>query len=82
MQAHYLPQADTDKLLDPEGAAWSGARTERVKLEGTPATMQPTELIRAAWADKPIGAVTGVQVAAPRCWPSGWSGKTRRRTPC
>jgi DMSO reductase family type II enzyme heme b subunit len=64
MRAHYVSEADTEKLLQPEGAAWSGVRAERVKLEGTPATMQPTELIRTAWADKPIGAVTGVQVAA------------------
>jgi DMSO reductase family type II enzyme heme b subunit len=64
MEARLSAGTDLEALLDPEGAAWSGARTEPVKLEGTPANMQPTELIRTAWADKPIGAVERVQVAA------------------
>ena len=64
MEARFSAGTDLGALLDPNNAAWSGARAERVKLEGTPAALQPTELIRTAWADKPIGAVTGVQVAA------------------
>ncbi|MBW2234849.1 MAG: hypothetical protein JRG85_05550, partial [Deltaproteobacteria bacterium] len=53
MEARFSAGTDLEKLLQPEGAAWSGVRAERVKLEGTPAALQPTELIRTAWADKP-----------------------------
>jgi len=64
MEARLSAGIDLEALLDPENAAWSSARTERVKLTGTPASMQPTQVIRNAWADKPIGAVERVEVAA------------------
>jgi len=64
MEARFSTGTDLEALLDPEGAAWSGAPTEQIELQGTPAAMQPTEVIRTAWADKPIGAVGRVQVAA------------------
>ncbi len=64
MKARLAAATDLDRLLDPDDAAWSGARSERLKLEGTPAGMQPTAVIRTAWADKAIGAVGRVEVAA------------------
>jgi len=64
MEARFSAGTDLEALLDPEGAAWSAARPDRVKLTGTPAGMQPTQAIRNAWADKPIGAVDRVRVAA------------------
>ncbi|MBW2228898.1 MAG: hypothetical protein JRG92_15735 [Deltaproteobacteria bacterium] len=64
MEASYLSGADVGSLLDPGGAAWRGARSERIALMGTPVGLQPTEAIRAKWIDKKIGAIGAVSVAA------------------
>lgn len=64
MEANYVSGADAGSLLDPDGAAWKGVRSESIKLIGTPLELQPTEAIRVAWANKPIGAVKKVSVAA------------------
>ena len=64
MDARLSTGTDLEALLDPDATAWSSARPERVKLTGTLASMQPTQVIRTAWADKPIGAVDRVQVSA------------------
>lgn len=64
MEVRYVSGADAGSLLDPDGAAWRKARAERIKLIGTPLSLQPTDAIRVAWSDKPIGAIDQVSVAA------------------
>ena len=63
MQAHYVPGAGAE-LLDPDGEVWKVSAPETVKLKGTPLDMQPTGAIKASWANRKIGAVESVQVAA------------------
>lgn len=64
MQAKYVKNADIKTLLDPDNGIWSGVNVESIKLEGTPAAMQPTAAIRESWADKNIGSVEKVSVQA------------------
>lgn len=64
MKARYVGGHDLQSLLDPESAAWRGARAERVRMMGTPSGMQPTAAVRAAWPDSKIGAVDRVAVDA------------------
>jgi ethylbenzene hydroxylase subunit gamma/complex iron-sulfur molybdoenzyme family reductase subunit gamma len=64
MQVRYVPRFEIDAVLQPDAAVWRGVKTESVKLKGTPLDMQPTAAIKASWADKKIGAVEVVQVAA------------------
>jgi DMSO reductase family type II enzyme heme b subunit len=64
MEAHFASGAGVEMLLDPDGAPWIGARASDIALFGTPAGPQPTAAIRNRWMGKPIGAVTGVRVAA------------------
>jgi len=64
MRARYVPEADLETLLDPGAAGWERAGAEALKLEGTPIGLQPTELIRTAWADRKIGTVDRARVAA------------------
>jgi DMSO reductase family type II enzyme heme b subunit len=63
MEARFASGADVEALLDPEAGIWAAARSSDVALVGTPAGLQPTEAIRNAWLNKPIGAVAGVRVA-------------------
>ena len=51
-------------LTTPGGAGWSEVAAERVELQPSPLDAQPTEYIRAKWADLPYGTVGGVDVAA------------------
>ena len=64
MQVRYVPRFEVDAVLQPDAAVWRGAKTEAVKLKGTPLDMQPTAAIKASWADKKIGATEVVEVAA------------------
>ena len=64
MRVQYDPKADSESLLDPGSKIWSGRKREVLKLMGAPAGMQPTGAIRAAYADKEIGAVSSVSVSA------------------
>jgi DMSO reductase family type II enzyme heme b subunit len=64
IHAAYVADAGFSGLLDPDGASWRGARSERIALTGTPLGLQPTDAIRVAWAKKKIGAVAAVDVAA------------------
>jgi steroid C-25 hydroxylase gamma subunit len=64
MDASYVAQPGLDALLDPDSGVWRGVRSETLALEGTPLDLQPTEAIRAAWADRRIGSVERVAVAA------------------
>jgi DMSO reductase family type II enzyme heme b subunit len=64
MRVQYDPKADSASLLDPGSKIWSGRRREVLDLMGAPAGMQPTGAIRAAYADKKIGAVSSVSVSA------------------
>ncbi len=52
-------------LLNPRSPQWQRVPEEVVPLMGTPLHLQPTRYIRAAWADRPYGAVRslGVRVA-------------------
>ena len=63
MHARHVPDAGAE-LLDPDGEIWKLSAAETVKLKGTPLDMQPTGAIKASWANRKIGAVESVQVAA------------------
>jgi DMSO reductase family type II enzyme heme b subunit len=63
MRAVYA-RAESSSLLDPESGAWRAAAPESIALVGTPAGLQPTALIRAAWTGKSIGAVASVRAGA------------------
>jgi DMSO reductase family type II enzyme heme b subunit len=60
MQVNYIANIDVDTLIDPEAAAWANAPGQVLNMEGTPAALQPTEVIRETWANKKIGAVSKV----------------------
>jgi len=64
MQVRYVPRFEVDTVLQPDAALWRADEVETVKLKGTPLDMQPTDLIKVSWAEKKIGAVEVVQVAA------------------
>jgi DMSO reductase family type II enzyme heme b subunit len=64
MQVAYVADVGIEALLDPDGSAWKAARAERVQMMGTPLGLQPTPAIQVAWANKKIGAVERVDVAA------------------
>jgi len=64
MQAHYVAAVTLETLLDSQASVWSQHRSETISLMGTPAGLQPTAAIRAAWTGKPIGAVEQVAVTA------------------
>lgn len=51
-------------LADPAAPAWDAAATETVGLAPVPLDSQPTEYIRAAWADRPYGKVGNADLAA------------------
>ena len=64
MKVRYVPSFEVDAVLQPDGALWQGVTAETVKLKGTALDMQPTPAIKISWANKKIGAVEAVQVAA------------------
>jgi len=64
MKVQYVPGIDVEAALDPDGALWSSAASETVKLLGTPVGLQPTEAIRSSWMTKKIGMVENVAVSA------------------
>ena len=64
MQVRYVPRFEVEAVLQPDAALWQAAKPETVKLKGTPLDMQPSGAIKASWANKKIGAVEAVQVAA------------------
>ena len=64
MQVRYVPSFEVDAILQPDAALWRTGEAETVKLKGTPLDMQPTAAIKVSWAEKKIGAVETMQVAA------------------
>ena len=64
MQVRQVPRFEVDAVLDPDGALWQAVKSETVKLKGTPLDMQPSGAIKASWANRKIGAVDSVRVAA------------------
>jgi DMSO reductase family type II enzyme heme b subunit len=64
MQVRYVPRFEIDAVLQPDAAVWQTGKAETVKLKGTPLDMQPSEAIKASWANKKVGVVEVVQVAA------------------
>lgn len=64
MRVRYGADLEIDALLEPGAPAWGKAEPERIALIGTPLGLQPTPAIRVAWADRKIGAVASVSVAA------------------
>ena len=64
MRAHYTAGAGLEQLVKPDAPLWGAATSERLALIGTPLGLQPTAAIRNAWADKRIGAIDAVDVAA------------------
>jgi DMSO reductase family type II enzyme heme b subunit len=63
MKARFVPSFNM-QALEPDAPIWRGAPVARVKLTGSPLGLQPTAAIRAGWANKKIGAVGEVSVAA------------------
>ena len=64
MKAKFTSGNGLDELLAPDAPAWAPQPTQAIKLMGTPASLQPTEAIRAAWRERPIGAVDQVEARA------------------
>jgi len=64
MQVRHVPRFEVDAVLQPDAALWRAEKAEAVKLKGTPLDMQPSGAIKTSWADKKIGAVEVVNVAA------------------
>ena len=64
MQVRHVPRFEVDAVLQPDAALWRAQKAEAVKLKGTPLDMQPSGAIKTSWADKKIGAVEVVNVAA------------------
>jgi DMSO reductase family type II enzyme heme b subunit len=64
MQVRHVPRFEVDAVLQPDAAVWRDQKAEAVKLKGTPLDMQPSGAIKTSWADKKIGAVEVVNVAA------------------
>lgn len=64
IRAPFVAGIGPDAWLDPASRVWRGSAAAEVQLIGTPLGMQPTESIRVAWRDRPIGAVERVSVAA------------------
>ena len=64
MLASFVRGAPLEWILDPGADPWRKAAPERIALIGTPLGLQPTAVIRNAWADRKIGAVDRVDVAA------------------
>jgi len=64
MLVNFVRGAPVEWLLDPDAEPWRKSGPERIALVGTPIGLQPTAVIRAAWANKHIGAVSEVQVSA------------------
>lgn len=60
----YVSGPDPDALLDPGHALWRPAPSSLLELMGTPLGLQPTAAVRASWADKKIGSIDRVRVAA------------------
>jgi steroid C-25 hydroxylase gamma subunit len=64
MKVAYVSGVDAQTLLDPKGPLWEKVRGETFKLEGTPPGMQPTEMLRTKYENKPVGSVKTVEVKA------------------
>ncbi len=64
MKAKYVAGVEEKALLDPTASVWSQAGAETLKMEGTQAALQPTEVIRVAWEGKKIGAIENVKCQA------------------
>lgn len=58
--------ADAAELADPAGAVWGGIAGEAVPLAAVPLDAQPTDYIRAAWADREYGRTAEASVSAAR----------------
>ena len=54
----------SSEVSGPGAESWSSAEAEVLALEPVPLDAQPTEYIRAAWADRPFGRVSEVNAAA------------------
>lgn len=63
MEAKYNA-AGLGQLMDPKSPVWQQIQSTSLKLEGTPAAMQPTAAIRETWTDQKIGTVENVNVQA------------------
>jgi steroid C-25 hydroxylase gamma subunit len=64
MKVRAIPEQPLPTLLDAGSALWNAASASSLKLMGTPVGLQPTAIIRAAWMDRKIGAVSEVSVQA------------------
>jgi DMSO reductase family type II enzyme heme b subunit len=64
MKAEFVRADDFSALLSADAAAWSSQAGRAVSLVGTPAALQPTEVIRTKWSNRAIGAVDSVEVKA------------------
>lgn len=63
MNSLFVGSLSLDEALDPRAQIWRDAMQTALSLAGTPATMQPSEAIRASWATKTIGRIAAAQIA-------------------
>lgn len=64
MLASFVRGVPVEWLLDPGSEPWGKAHGEKLVLAATPLSLQPTALVRNAWAQRSYGAVGAVQVSA------------------
>jgi DMSO reductase family type II enzyme heme b subunit len=55
---------DASRLLDPGATEWEAVPEERLTLEPTPLTSQPSLYVQNKWAERPYGAVSSLRVRA------------------
>lgn len=63
MRVARVDAAD-EELSNPDGSAWSGARSNEVVLSPVPLAMQPTEYVRVSREGRPYGALSSMDVKA------------------
>lgn len=86
MLAPFVRGVPVESLLDPGSEPWSSANSEKLALAATPITLQPTALVRNAWAQRGYGAVGLVEVSALHngdvlAFRLQWSDPTENRDP-
>ena len=64
MQVAHVTANELESALDPADDLWHRAQKQQLTLFGAPVALQPTEAIRESWANKTIGAIQRVRVAA------------------
>lgn len=64
MKVKHASGASLEQLLKVDDGVWGQSEVGSLKLQGTPAAMQPTAAIRNTWQNKKIGVAEKVDVRA------------------